>query len=29
MFTMTDDMEADMARIRAWYAPYIGKHRGV
>ena len=29
MFQMTDDMEADMARIRAWYAPYIGKNRGV
>lgn len=24
----TDDVEVDMARIRAWYRPFIGKHRG-
>jgi 1-acyl-sn-glycerol-3-phosphate acyltransferase len=29
VFRMSDDMEADMARIRAWYAPYQGLHRGV
>lgn len=28
-FELTEDMEADIARIRAWYAPYQGKHRGV
>jgi 1-acyl-sn-glycerol-3-phosphate acyltransferase len=28
-FQLTDDMDADMARIRAWYAPWRGKHRGV
>ena len=28
-FQLTGDMEADMARIRAWYAPWRGKHRGV
>lgn len=22
------DLEADMARIRAWYRPFVGKHRG-
>jgi 1-acyl-sn-glycerol-3-phosphate acyltransferase len=26
---LSDDMEADMARIRALYAPHVGKHRGV
>jgi 1-acyl-sn-glycerol-3-phosphate acyltransferase len=25
---LTDDMEADMARIRAFYQPWLGKHRG-
>lgn len=29
IFQMGEDMEADMARIRAWFAPYRGKHRGV
>lgn len=29
VFALSDDMEADIAAIRAWYAPYIGKHRGV
>ena len=29
IFHMTDDMEADMARVRAWYAPYRGLKRGV
>lgn len=28
-FQLTDDMDADMARIRAWYAPWRGKHHGV
>ncbi|MFD0725056.1 lysophospholipid acyltransferase family protein [Lysobacter brunescens] len=28
-FHLTGDMDADMARIRAWYAPWRGKHRGV
>ncbi len=28
-FALTDDMDADIARIRAWYAPWQGKHRGV
>lgn len=27
-YEMTDDFEADLARIRAWYAPFQGKHRG-
>ena len=27
-FTMTDDAAADMARIRAYYVPYVGKNRG-
>lgn len=26
---LTDDLDADLARIRAWYRPYQGKHRGV
>ena len=25
---MSDDMQADMAKIRAWYAPWQGKNRG-
>jgi len=29
IFHMSDDMEADMARIRAWFSAYQGKHRGV
>jgi len=29
LFTLGDDMAADMARIRAWYAPWQGKHHGV
>ncbi len=24
----SDDLDADMARIRAWYAPWMGKNRG-
>lgn len=28
-FVLGDDMHADLARIRAWYAPWQGKHRGV
>ncbi len=28
-FKLTDDMAADIARIRAWYAPWRGKNRGV
>jgi 1-acyl-sn-glycerol-3-phosphate acyltransferase len=28
-FELGDDMEADIARIRAWYAPWRGKNRGV
>lgn len=28
-FVLTDDMDADIARIRAWYAPWQGKNRGV
>jgi 1-acyl-sn-glycerol-3-phosphate acyltransferase len=28
-FALSDDMDADIARIRAWYAPWRGKHRGV
>lgn len=27
-FTMTRDPAADMARIRAYYVPYVGKNRG-
>lgn len=26
---LTEDMDADIARIRAWYAPWRGKFRGV
>ena len=29
LFHLSDDMEADIARIRAWYAPIRGKYRGV
>jgi 1-acyl-sn-glycerol-3-phosphate acyltransferase len=29
VFELSEDMEADIAAIRAWYAPYQGKHRGV
>lgn len=28
-FVLTDDMDADIARIRAWFAPWQGKNRGV
>ncbi|MDQ3511024.1 MAG: lysophospholipid acyltransferase family protein [Pseudomonadota bacterium] len=28
-FDLTDDMEADIARIRAWYRPWRGKHHSV
>jgi len=28
-FYLSDDMDADLARIRAWYAPWRGKNRGV
>ena len=28
VFELTSDMNAGMARIRAFYAPFIGKHRG-
>lgn len=28
-FVPGDDMEADIARIRAWYAPWRGRNRGV
>lgn len=27
-FALSDDMPADMARIRAWYRPWQGKHHG-
>ena len=27
-FVLGDDMEADIARIRAWYRPWQGKHHG-
>ncbi|MEO6263607.1 MAG: lysophospholipid acyltransferase family protein [Luteimonas sp.] len=27
-FLLTDDMAADIARIRAWYRPWQGKHHG-
>lgn len=29
LIELSDDMDADIARIRAWYAPIKGKHRGV
>lgn len=28
-FVLTDDMEADIDRIRAWYAPWQGRNHGV
>jgi 1-acyl-sn-glycerol-3-phosphate acyltransferase len=28
LFDMTGDLKADMARIREYYRPYVGKHRG-
>ncbi len=28
-FVLSDDMEVDMARIRAWYAPWRGRNRAV
>ena len=28
-FALSDDMAADIARIRAWYRPWQGKHHGV
>lgn len=28
-FKLSDDMAADIARIRAWYAPWQGRHHGV
>jgi 1-acyl-sn-glycerol-3-phosphate acyltransferase len=28
VFEMSDDLESDMARIRAWYRPWQGKRRG-
>ena len=28
-FDLSDDMAADIARIRAWYRPWQGKHHGV
>jgi 1-acyl-sn-glycerol-3-phosphate acyltransferase len=27
LYTPTDDFDADHAAIRAWYGPYVGKHR--
>lgn len=29
VFDLSDDMAADIARIRAWYAPWQGKHHSV
>ncbi|MGY4514801.1 lysophospholipid acyltransferase family protein [Lysobacter sp. HA18] len=29
LWTLSDDFPADMARIRAWYAPWQGKNHGV
>ncbi|EQD58834.1 phospholipid/glycerol acyltransferase [mine drainage metagenome] len=29
LWHMGPDLDAEMARIRAFYAPYRGKHRGV
>ena len=29
LFELTDSMPADIARIRAWYRPWQGKHHGV
>jgi 1-acyl-sn-glycerol-3-phosphate acyltransferase len=28
LFALSDDLAADMARIREYYRPFIGKHRG-
>lgn len=28
VFELSEDMQADIARIRAWYRPWVGKHRG-
>jgi 1-acyl-sn-glycerol-3-phosphate acyltransferase len=28
LFELSDDMAADMARIRAWYRPWQGRHHG-
>lgn len=28
LFHLTDDMDADIAALRAWYRPFQGKHRG-
>lgn len=28
-FELGDDMAADLARIRAWYRPWQGRHHGV
>lgn len=28
LFYPSDDLQADMAEIRAWYRPWMGKHRG-
>lgn len=28
VFEMTPDLEADMARVREFYKPWVGKHRG-
>jgi len=27
-FILSDDMAADMARLRAWYRPWQGRHHG-
>ena len=29
LFTLSDDMDADIARIREYFAPFRGRHRGV
>jgi 1-acyl-sn-glycerol-3-phosphate acyltransferase len=29
VFETSNDMDADLARLRAFYAPFKGKHRGV
>jgi 1-acyl-sn-glycerol-3-phosphate acyltransferase len=28
LMEITDDVEADMAKLRKWYVPYVGKNRG-
>jgi hypothetical protein len=28
LWRMSDDAAADMARVRAWYAPWQGRNRG-